>query len=80
MSDIKSCELGPYKGYSAYAYFEDGEFHGSILGVKAVLTFQAPLESLAEEFRATVDDYLDWCQQRGKEPEVPSVAEAHGKT
>ncbi len=63
-----------YKGYLGEVTYDDEAkvFHGEIVNVKAVLTFQGrTVEEIETAFRDTVDDYLDWCQDRGKEPEKP---------
>ena len=63
-----------YKGYSARVEFDDEAalFHGEVEGTRDVITFQGTsVEELTEAFRGSVDDYLDWCAERGKEPEAP---------
>ncbi len=42
-----------------------GILFGRVLDLDAVLTFEA------ETVRDTVDEYLDWCAERGKQPEKP---------
>ena len=63
-----------YKGYKAAVQFDDEArlLHGEVLGLRDVVTFQA--ESVAEleqAFHDSVDDYLDFCKQRGEDPERP---------
>ncbi len=63
-----------YKGYEAKAEFDDeaGILHGEIINTRAVITFQATsTDQLRREMEASVDDYLEWCAERGKEPEKP---------
>jgi predicted HicB family RNase H-like nuclease len=63
-----------YKGYTgSVSYDDEGEiFHGEVLGIRAVVTFQGKsVDELKKSFRDSVDDYLDWCAQRNKEPEKP---------
>ncbi len=63
-----------YKGYVATFEHDDeaGAFHGEVINTRAVITFQATtVEQLQREMEASVDDYLEWCAQRGKEPEKP---------
>lgn len=63
-----------YKGYSARVEFDDEAalFHGEVEGTRDVITFQGTsVEELTGAFRDSVDDYLDWCAGRGKEPEAP---------
>ena len=61
-----------YKGYQGYViYDEDAHlFHGEIVGIRAVITFQGTtVEELEQAFKDSVDDYLDWCKKRNKAPE-----------
>ncbi len=63
-----------YKGYIGHVqYDEDAKvFHGEIINTRAVITFQGTsVEEIEKEFRNSVDDYLEWCTERGKEPEKP---------
>ncbi|MEO0416306.1 MAG: type II toxin-antitoxin system HicB family antitoxin [Verrucomicrobiota bacterium] len=63
-----------YKGYTAKVYFdEEAEiFHGEILGIKDVVTFQGTTVSdLKKEFEESVEDYLEFCAERGEEPDKP---------
>jgi predicted HicB family RNase H-like nuclease len=61
-----------YKGYRGHVVFDDeqGLFHGEVLGLRDVVTFQGKsVAELRKAFRDSVDDYLDFCKQRGEEPE-----------
>lgn len=63
-----------YKGYTAKVQFdaEAGLLHGELEDITDVVTFQA--DSVAEleaEFRAAVDDYLEFCKEEGREPNRP---------
>lgn len=63
-----------YKGYSGAVEIDPqaGILFGRVLDLDAVLTFEADTVPEAEQaFHDTVDDYLDWCAERGKEPEKP---------
>jgi len=63
-----------YKGYSAAVSFDEDAllFHGEVLGVRDVITFQArTAEELPKAFHQSVDDYLDWCAKDGVDPEKP---------
>lgn len=47
-------------------------FHGEVVNTRDVLTFQGrTLDELRAAFAATIADYVDWCRERGKEPERP---------
>lgn len=63
-----------HKGYHGHVEFdaEAGVFHGEVLGTRDVITFQGTsVEELKEAFRDSVDDYLDYCKERGEEPDKP---------
>ena len=63
-----------YKGYTgAVAYdSEDEIFHGEVINLRDVITFEADnVEDLKKEFQTSVDDYLTFCKERGEEPEKP---------
>ncbi len=63
-----------YKGYAGAVEIDAkaGILFGRVLDLDAVLTFEAETVPEAEQaFRDTVDDYLDWCIERGKKPEKP---------
>lgn len=63
-----------YKGYEAVVDFdEDMEmFHGSVINTRDVITFYGrSVAELKKEFKASVDDYLEFCKQRGEEPDRP---------
>ena len=63
-----------YKGYSGHVAFDDerGVFHGEVLGLRDVVTFQGKsVAELRKAFRESVDDYLDFCRQRGEDPDKP---------
>ena len=63
-----------HKGYSGEVKYDDEAriFHGEVINLRAVLTFQGrTVDELETAFRETVEDYLEWCRERGKEPEKP---------
>jgi predicted HicB family RNase H-like nuclease len=63
-----------YKGYYGYVSFDDEAeiFHGEIINTRAVITFQGEsVKEIEKAFKDSVDDYLDWCKERNKEPEKP---------
>lgn len=60
-----------YKGYIGHVTYDDEAklFHGEVASLRAVITFQGTTtEEVEAAFRDSVDDYLDWCAERGKEP------------
>jgi predicted HicB family RNase H-like nuclease len=63
-----------YKGYIGKVEFDDEAeiFHGEIINVRDVITFQGDsVAGLRKAFRGSVDDYLAFCQERGESPEKP---------
>ena len=51
---------------------EVGLFHGEVINTRDVLTFQGrTLDELKVAFADTIADYVEWCRERGKEPERP---------
>jgi predicted HicB family RNase H-like nuclease len=63
-----------YKGYSGHAEFDDDAdiFHGEVLAIRDVVTFQGTsVDELRQAFQDSVEDYLDYCQKLGKEPDKP---------
>ncbi len=63
-----------YKGYVGQVEFDDeaGLFHGEVMDLRDVITFQGrSVEELEQAFRDSIDDYLEFCAQRGEEPDQP---------
>ncbi len=63
-----------YKGYLATVEYDDEAeiFHGEVVNTRAVITFQGrSVSELRRELEQSIADYLDWCLERGKEPEKP---------
>ena len=63
-----------YQGYIGIVEFdgEAGLFHGEVINTRDVITFQGKsVQELKQAFRASVDDYLAFCQERGEEPDKP---------
>ncbi len=63
-----------YRGYVGVVEYDDDaqHFHGRVVGLRDVITFVGTsVEELRREFRASVDDYLAFCRERGEEPERP---------
>jgi predicted HicB family RNase H-like nuclease len=63
-----------YKGYTGVVEFdeESGTLFGHVIGLRDGITFQG--DSVAEvmqAFRDSVDDYLEFCAERGESPERP---------
>lgn len=63
-----------YKGYKALVELDDesGLLHGEVLNLRDVVTFEAEsVAELREAFQDSVDDYIEFCRERGEEPEKP---------
>ena len=63
-----------YRGYIGVVEYDDGAgiFHGEVANLRDVITFQGECVSeLKQAFRDSVDDYLDFCAERGRDPEKP---------
>jgi predicted HicB family RNase H-like nuclease len=61
-----------YKGYIGSVTYDDDAniFHGEVLGLRDVVTFEGEsVEVLEREFKASVDDYLESCRARGEAPD-----------
>jgi len=60
-----------YKGYYASLRFssEDEVFYGKLLGIDDLVNFEgASVKELKKAFHEAVDDYLETCNELGKEP------------
>ena len=63
-----------YKGYKGRVEFDSDAriFHGEVVETRDVITFQGTnVEELESAFRESVDDYLEFCAERGEEPDKP---------
>ncbi|HFL3415728.1 MULTISPECIES: type II toxin-antitoxin system HicB family antitoxin [Legionella] len=63
-----------YKGYIGHVVFDDLNelFFGEIINTQAVITFQATMaHHLKKAFIEAIDNYLKYCDEQFKEPEVP---------
>lgn len=63
-----------YKDYTGIVEYDpDGKiFTGEVIGLHDVITFQGRTpEELEQSFRASVDFYLEMCQQDGVSPQRP---------
>lgn len=63
-----------YKGYSGRVEFDEeaGVFHGEVLDLRDVVTFEGrSVGEIEEAFRDSIDDYLEFCEERGEEPDRP---------
>ena len=63
-----------YKGYEALVSLDDeqGIFHGEVINIRDVITFQGQsVSELKQAFIESVEDYLEFCAQRGEEADKP---------
>jgi predicted HicB family RNase H-like nuclease len=63
-----------YKGYTGYVEFDDeaGIFHGEVLDLRDVITFQGKtVEEIMKAFRESIDEYLKFCRERNEKPDKP---------
>ena len=71
---MKSNNYIHYKDYVGSVEFseEDAVFHGKVVGIKSLISFEGDsVSTLIEDFHNAVDEYLDFCAENGKEPEKP---------
>jgi predicted RNase H-like HicB family nuclease len=74
-------ELLEYKGYKAEYFWDDESniFFGNVSNIRDVITFQGYTESdFKQAFRDSIDDYLNFCKERGEEPEKPNNVKIGG--
>ena|SRR2546427_4531117 len=63
-----------YKGYTGKVDFDDeaGILFGRVIDIQDVITFKGTtVDEIRQAFRDSVDDYLEFCQELGKEPDRP---------
>jgi len=66
-----------HKGYTGRydVDADEGVLHGRVDGIRDIVTFVAEnADALQREFRISVDCYLDFCAERGVEPNRPRSA------
>ena len=63
-----------YKGYIGMVEFDDEAdiFHGEVINLRDIITFQGEtVKQLRKAFQDSIDDYLEFCAERGETPEKP---------
>ena len=63
-----------YKGYVGSVEFseEDAVFHGKVVGIKALISFEGDsVKKIIQDFHNAIDEYLVFCTENGHEPEKP---------
>ena len=67
-------QTATYKGYTGKFEidFEDNLISGIVIDIKDVITFHGhTIEEVLQCFHESVDDYLEFCQELGEDPEKP---------
>jgi len=63
-----------HKGYFAKVEFDEEAniFHGEVINLRDVITFEgSTVDELRQAFQDSVDDYLEFCAERGEDPDKP---------
>ena len=63
-----------YKEYVGSVEFseEDAVFHGKVVGIKSLISFEGDsVSAIINDFHNAVDEYLEFCVETGKQPEKP---------
>jgi predicted HicB family RNase H-like nuclease len=63
-----------YKGYVGVVEVDDEAnlLHGQIVNTRDVITFQGrTVKELRKALEDSIEDYLEFCEERGEEPEKP---------
>ncbi|HEY0036306.1 MAG TPA: type II toxin-antitoxin system HicB family antitoxin [Longimicrobium sp.] len=63
-----------YDGYTARVEYDadDCVLHGRVNGISDVVTFEgATVHELEAAFRNSVDEYVAFCEERGRTPQRP---------
>ncbi len=64
-----------HDGFVAEVGYEDGDemLHSVVVNARTILHFAGrDIDELKAAFADTIDDYRDWCKERGVEPEKAS--------
>ena len=67
-------DMMKYKMYYGSVHYNDDDkvFYGKVEFIRALVSYEGrDVESLRKAFEEAVDDYLETCQEQGKEPEQP---------
>ena len=72
-------QYNDYLGTVEYA-LESKVFHGKIIGIDSLISYEGnDLESLTDDFKGAVDDYLSLCKDEGITPEKPHYSHINVK-
>ena len=67
-----------YKGYYTDIGIDFGshELYGKIEGINDFINFMSDsVEGIIKEFHSAVDDYIEFCNEVGKKPEISIIPE-----
>jgi predicted HicB family RNase H-like nuclease len=67
-------EILNYKGYAGDVEIdsEANILHGRVIDIRDLITFEGnTVEEIKQAFKDSVEDYLEFCAEIGKEPEKP---------
>jgi len=62
-----------YRDYIGSVQFseEDNILYGKVIGITSLLLYEGnDITELINDFKDTIDEYIDLCIQKGKKPEV----------
>ena len=66
-----------YKGEVKLS-IEDGCLHGKVIGIHDVVSYEGEnIGQIKLRFEEAVDDYIEFCLERGKEPNKPIYESLH---
>jgi len=71
---VKQDKYLHYKDYVGSVEFseEDAVFHGKVVGIKSLISFEGDsVSAIIKDFHNAVDEYLEFCAETGKQPEKP---------
>lgn len=63
-----------YKGYNGTVEYSqsDNILFGKVLGIKGLISYEGiSIESLQQDFKDAIDDYLEMCAENNEEPQKP---------
>jgi len=67
-------DMMTYKSYFGSVHYNDDDrlFYGKLEFIHALVSYEGTdVESLRRAFEESVDDYLEFCQEKGRQPEKP---------
>lgn len=80
---MQGYDMMKYKGYFGEVKYDSEAkiFHGEVIGLKDVITFQAKtVDELEKAFKDSINDYLKWCAERNEKPEKTYSGKIHVRT